>query len=255
MEVARRLEVVRQALAQVRRLADVDHPAGGILELVGARRLRDRAGGRTLHHRPETTLGTILCMTYQAYGRPDTVKPDVRAVRRYLPPSTERRVVSRRTVRRHHHRHRVRAQPVDDVRVRARRRPLQQARLRAGPGARVRDLAALHVAVRHRAADLAAARHRVLLVVRPAARVALRPGPVPRVGGDHDARPGTHPHIPRAALEQHRQHVRVRVEQPVPRRHLGVRGDLSGREVVRGHPAVGARRGVHACSTCCSSPA
>jgi|GEM_PF-6097146 len=50
VQVARRLEVVRQALAEVGRLADVDHPTGGILELVGPRRLRDRARGRPLHH-------------------------------------------------------------------------------------------------------------------------------------------------------------------------------------------------------------
>jgi hypothetical protein len=50
VHVARVLEVVRQALAQVARLADVDHPAVRVLELVRAGRLRDRAGGGTLDH-------------------------------------------------------------------------------------------------------------------------------------------------------------------------------------------------------------
>jgi hypothetical protein len=52
VHVARVLEVVRQALAQVAGLADVDHPAVRVLELVRAGRLRDRAGGGTLHHGP-----------------------------------------------------------------------------------------------------------------------------------------------------------------------------------------------------------
>ena len=50
VHVAGVAEVVRQALAQARRLADVDHPALGVLELVRARRVRDRAGRGTLHH-------------------------------------------------------------------------------------------------------------------------------------------------------------------------------------------------------------
>ncbi len=50
VQIDRRLEVVRQPLAQVRRLADVDHAAVGVLELVRARRFRNGAGGRTLHH-------------------------------------------------------------------------------------------------------------------------------------------------------------------------------------------------------------
>ena len=50
MQVARRLEVVRESLAQVRRLADVDHTAAGVLELVRARVLGNGAGRRTLDH-------------------------------------------------------------------------------------------------------------------------------------------------------------------------------------------------------------
>ena len=50
VHVARVLEVVRQPLAQALGLADVDHPAVGVLELVRAGSVRDRAGGRTLDH-------------------------------------------------------------------------------------------------------------------------------------------------------------------------------------------------------------
>ena len=44
-----RPEVVAQPAAQRLRLADVDHPAVGILELVGAGRIGDRAGRGSLH--------------------------------------------------------------------------------------------------------------------------------------------------------------------------------------------------------------
>ena len=44
------LEVVRQPRAEALGLADVDHPAVGVFELVGAGRVGDRAGGRTLDH-------------------------------------------------------------------------------------------------------------------------------------------------------------------------------------------------------------
>ena len=50
VQVARRLEVVRQTLPEVRRLADVDHPTMHVLELVRAGRLGDRAGRWTFHH-------------------------------------------------------------------------------------------------------------------------------------------------------------------------------------------------------------
>ena len=50
VHVPRVLEVVRQPLAQALGLADVDHPAVGVLELVRAGGVRDRAGGRTLDH-------------------------------------------------------------------------------------------------------------------------------------------------------------------------------------------------------------
>ncbi len=43
-------EVVGQALSEARRLADIDDPAGGVLELVRARGLRDRARWWTLDH-------------------------------------------------------------------------------------------------------------------------------------------------------------------------------------------------------------
>ena len=44
------LEVVREPRAQGLGLADVDHPAVGVLELVGARGVGDGAGGRALDH-------------------------------------------------------------------------------------------------------------------------------------------------------------------------------------------------------------
>ena len=163
MQVARVLEVVRQALAEARRLADVDHPAVGVLELVRARGLGDRAGRGTFHH-------LASCMTPQAYGRPDTVMPDVRPVRRRLPPTTQRRLVPCGQLRRHHHRHPVR--PVDpvDVPVGAVPRRVGPPVVRSGAGSGLRGVATRHVADRHRAGDLAAARDRLLLPVRPAAR-------------------------------------------------------------------------------------
>ena len=51
VQVRRALEVVRQALAQRAGLADVDDPAVGVLELVGARGVGDGAGRRPLEHR------------------------------------------------------------------------------------------------------------------------------------------------------------------------------------------------------------
>ena len=50
MHVARILEVVREPLAQARRLADIDHPAARVLELVRAGCVRDRAGWWALDH-------------------------------------------------------------------------------------------------------------------------------------------------------------------------------------------------------------
>ena len=50
MQVDRRLEVVREPLAQIRSLADVDDAAVGVLELIRTWRLRDRAGRGTFHH-------------------------------------------------------------------------------------------------------------------------------------------------------------------------------------------------------------
>ena len=44
------LEVVREALPQRLGLADVDHPAGRVLELVGPRRIGDRSGWGALDH-------------------------------------------------------------------------------------------------------------------------------------------------------------------------------------------------------------
>ncbi len=52
------LEVVRQALAEALGLAHVDDPPVGILELVGARRVGDRARGRSLDHRAIVRSGT-----------------------------------------------------------------------------------------------------------------------------------------------------------------------------------------------------
>jgi hypothetical protein len=50
MEQRRVLEVVRQALAQTRRLAHVDHAAVRVLELVRARSIGNARAGRSLHH-------------------------------------------------------------------------------------------------------------------------------------------------------------------------------------------------------------
>ena len=55
VQVARVLEVVGEALAQARGLADVDDAPVLVLELVRPRRLGDRAGGRALHHPPNST--------------------------------------------------------------------------------------------------------------------------------------------------------------------------------------------------------
>ena len=58
MHVAGVLEVVRQPRAQALGLADVDHPTVGVLELVRAGGVRDRAGGRTLDHTSRLLAGT-----------------------------------------------------------------------------------------------------------------------------------------------------------------------------------------------------
>ncbi len=109
----------------------------------------------------------------------------------------------------------------------------------------LRDLASRHLAGRHRAGDLAAARHRVLLAVRPTARVVVRTRQVHRLGAGAHRRPGAGAHPARPARQQHRLHDPVRVEQPLPRWHLGVCRHVSRREVVRGGSPVGRRRGVH----------
>ena len=57
MQPGRILEVAAHPRAQVRGLADVDDPALGVLELVGAGGVRDRAGGRSLHHTSEARGG------------------------------------------------------------------------------------------------------------------------------------------------------------------------------------------------------
>ena len=50
-------EVVGEALAEAGRLAHVDDPAEGVLELVGTGRVGDRAGRGTLHHGRDGTAG------------------------------------------------------------------------------------------------------------------------------------------------------------------------------------------------------
>jgi hypothetical protein len=49
------VEVVGQAVAERAGLADVDDPARGVLELVGARGVGDRRGSRSLDHGTEVT--------------------------------------------------------------------------------------------------------------------------------------------------------------------------------------------------------
>ncbi len=59
VKVARILEVVRQALPEARGLADVDHPAELVAELVRAGRLGDRSGGGSADHRRAVAKGRL----------------------------------------------------------------------------------------------------------------------------------------------------------------------------------------------------
>ncbi len=91
------LEVVRQPLAQARRLADVDHPAERVLELVRPGRVRDRAGGRAGDHRDRgydrSRTGPLGSLASHARALP-VLTPRA-------PPA--RRLVPDRHARRHHH--------------------------------------------------------------------------------------------------------------------------------------------------------
>ena len=52
MQVARCLEIIREALPKIGRLADVNHSSVYVLELIRARNFGDRAGWGTSHHGP-----------------------------------------------------------------------------------------------------------------------------------------------------------------------------------------------------------
>ena len=144
MEILRRLEVVREALAQIGRLADVDHPAVGVLELVRAGGVGDRAGRWTLHHlvfrlrapRPVPwRRGRPLLVLQTRPARPQ----------RSLVPDRPDRVRYRRRFRR-----RVR-RVVADLRHRAGRQAVpHQARADPREGPRRPDLAHRDVAARQR---------------------------------------------------------------------------------------------------------